>query len=86
MAAPVPVAMLGRHFQSISEAARVLGVSRSAIWRAIEEGRDVGGKRGAPGVRCYFRGRQYPSVKAAAEAHGVTSAAVSKARMKMRAG
>jgi transposase-like protein len=88
MPLPVPVLINGQHFPSMSEAARTLGVTRTSIWKAIEEGREAVGQDIGYHlrVRCYFKGRMYPSVKAAAEAHGITSAAVSKARAKMRAG
>jgi DNA-binding transcriptional LysR family regulator len=83
---PIETAMAGQVFPSLSEAARALGVSVSAVWLALEQGREVGGKRGRPGVRCYVDGRVYPSVKAASEAMGITPAAVSKRRAKQRAG
>jgi DNA-binding Lrp family transcriptional regulator len=86
MGLPIKTVMAGQEFPSISEASRALGVSVSAVWLALEEGREVGGKRGRPRVRCYVDGRVYQSVKDAAEAMGISSAAVSKRRAKMRAG
>ena len=82
---PVPVSMLGFSFPSMSAAARAFGCSRSAVWLAIEDGREVSGQRGRRGVQCYVAGKRYPSVKAAAEALGVTSAAISRRRARMRA-
>ena len=86
MAGPIETAMAGRVFPSLSEAGRALGCSVSAVWLALEEGREVGGKRGRRGVRCYVDGKIYPSVKAASEAIGISPAAVSKRRAKQRNG
>lgn len=85
MPAAVPVRMCGNEYQSLTDAARDLGVSKSAVWVALESGRDIGGKRGRRGVKCYVSGAVYPSVKDAALALGISSAAVSKRRAKMRA-
>ena len=54
--------------------------------KALDDGRDIGGKRGRRGVKCYVDGKVYPSAKDAADALGVTPAAISKRRAKMRNG
>jgi hypothetical protein len=82
---PVPLHMLGFTFPSIAAGARAFGCTRAAIHRALNDGREIGGRPGARGVKCYVAGKQYPSVKAAAEALGVTSAAISRRRARMRA-
>ncbi len=86
MPAPVPTMMNGRRFPSMAAAARALGVSRYAVWLAVERGQSsVGRKPGRPGMRCYVWGKVYPSLTAAAAAHGLSRQAASKARAKLRA-
>lgn len=85
MPAPIPTMMHGRQFPSQAAAARALGCTRFAVWKAIEEGREVGGSRGRKGVKCYVSGKVYPSAKAAADALGVSPQEISRRRAKMRA-
>lgn len=82
---PVPTKINGSVYPSQASAARALGCSASAVWLAIEEGREPGGKRGRRAVKCYVNGRIYPSVTDAAKDLGVTKAAISKRRARQRA-
>lgn len=84
MAEPIPVLMGGVLYPSLAAAGRALGYSRSAVWMALEQGREVGGRQGRPGSKCYVSGRVYPSATAAAEDLGISRQAVSKRRARMR--
>lgn len=85
MPGAIPTVWEGQAYPSMASAARALGVSKSAMWQAIEQGRGLTGA-GRRGVKCYVDGKVYPSAKDAADALGVTPAAISKRRAKMRNG
>lgn len=76
------VCIHGRDFPTQVAAGKALGVSRQAIWLAIEQGREATvGTRTKPGLcrPCTINGRRYGSRTEAARALGVTVCAISKA-------
>lgn len=85
MSGPSPTLIRGVLYPSQSAAARALGVSQSTINQALERGTQdhVGqGRRwrsGAPLRPCYINGHRWPSRTAAANALGVSRAAISHA-------
>lgn len=70
----IPTLIRGVLYESMSDAARKLGVSYSAIWNAAERGAldSVGMSRRSVNVR----GNCYPSISAAARALGVAYSTV----------
>ena len=79
-----PVRIRGVVYPSIAAAARALRASRMTIDRALDEGwiDEVGlphRRGGRPCKPCVYRGRHYPSQRAAAKACGVSPAAVARA-------
>lgn len=82
-----PVRIRGVIYLSQRAAARALGVTESGLRRALEMGcvDEVGlgiRKGGRPGKPCFYRGKRYASISAAALACGVSRAAVCKAQQK----
>jgi DNA-binding transcriptional LysR family regulator len=78
----IRVRIHGREYPSQVAAAKALGVSRHAIWLAIEQGReDSVGRRAKPTLckPCTINGTRYGSRTEAAEALGVTVSAISVA-------
>ena len=77
-----PVRIRGVNYISQRAAAKALGLHERTIANALDAGciDEVGLRRGGrPGKPCVYRGKAYPSRKAAALACGVSVAAVSKA-------
>jgi biotin operon repressor len=72
----------GREYPSQAAAGKALGVSRHAIWLAIEQGREATvGTRTKPTLckPCTINGTRYASRTEAAEALGVSVCAISVA-------
>ena len=88
----VPTRIRGVDYPSMGAAARALGVTRGAIWYAMEKGTldrcglgAIGIGAAVTGLRkpCWYRGKHYPSRSDAARAHGVSVSAVSRSVAKM---
>lgn len=72
----------GTEYPSITAAAKALGVTKQAVWRALEEGRVDGVGQGLnrrPAKECYINGARWNSRTAAARALRVSTAAISSA-------
>jgi NUMOD1 domain len=77
-----PVMIRQTLYPSIRAAANALGVHERTVSRALDDGRidEVGlhVRRGRPAIPCTYKGKEYPSMTAAAKACNVSLAAVSR--------
>ena len=86
MPKPQPCRIGGVDYPSQAAAARALGLSHAAIWKALEEGREdeLPGKQGRPGTPTRANGKRHASRKAAAAALGISPHALGMRLLRMR--
>ena len=86
MPKPQPCRIGGVDYPSQAAAARALGLSHTAIWAAVDEGRvhQMPGQQGRPGTPTWVKGKRYPSRQAAADALGISPHALGMRLLRMR--